>query len=91
VVGKSPLIAHPNLVDHIVLARAHARNLVGPRVEHHVAANWALTTHAVRVIKVVRARLEAVGLARQRAARAEVDDVPLEAGLHRLLVDGPEL
>src|SRR5688500_1425236 len=88
---EAHLIAQPNLVDRLVLTRTDAGDGVRLAVEDEVAAHRALPAHRVGMIEVVGTRLEAIGIARERATRGEVDDVALEAGLHRPVLDDAQL
>src|SRR5581483_7684764 len=84
------LVAQPDLVHGLVLPRLHAHDLAAPRLVADRAADGAVPADRVAEREVLRARAEAIRLARERSAGAELDDVALEPGRERSAVEGPQ-
>ena len=74
-VGEAPLVAHPELVDVLVLARHEAIDLAARVVHFVVAAGGAARAHRRRRVQLPRAHGEAEVLRGQRADGADVDGV----------------
>ena len=78
-------IADPAVVDVVVLMRGDPDQLPAPLPHRHVAADRAPGAHRLRVVHVPGAGLEAPHARGESADGAEVDDVPADRRLQRLV------
>ncbi len=89
-VAEAALVAEPPVVDLVVVARQHPHDVLVADGELDVALARAERADRSRVLDVPGAGAEAVGLRRQGAHRAELDDVAVEGGDVGLVVEGPD-
>jgi hypothetical protein len=87
-VGEAALVAQPAVVDLLVVAGQHAQDALVAHGEADVALRRAQRADRAGALDVPRARAEAVRARRQRAHRAELDDVAAERGDVRVAVEG---
>ncbi len=87
-VGEAALVAEPAVVDVVVVARQDAQDALVADGELDVALRRAERADRAGVLDVPRPRAEAVGLRRQRADRAQLDDVAAERRDVRVAVEG---
>ena len=69
------LVARPFLVHIVVDARQHAQHLPPTAVDADVGADRVHHVDAQRLGQLPRTRFERIGLAGQRADRAQIDDI----------------
>jgi hypothetical protein len=90
-VGEAALVAQPPVVDLLVVAGEHAQDAVVADREADVALRRAQRAQAAGLLDVPGPRAEAVGLGRQRAHRAQLDDVAAERRDVRMAVERPDV
>jgi hypothetical protein len=90
-VGEAPAVADPAVVDLLVVAHVDAHDAVVADGQGDVALAGAHRADRAGALDVPRARAEAVGLARQRADGAQLDDVAAERRHVRVAVEGGDV
>jgi hypothetical protein len=79
--AQAALVAHPGLVDRLVVARHQAQQLRAARAGHHVAPAGAAGAEGAGFLEEPHALAEAELGGGERADRAEVDDVEIVVGV----------
>ena len=89
--AEAALVAEPAVVDVVVVAGEHPGHALVADGELHVALARAEGADGARVLDVPGAGAEPVGLRRQRAHRAQLDDVAVEGGDVGAVVEGADI
>ena len=90
-VREPTLVADPLVVDLAVVLRQHPDELAAPRLRGDPAAARAAIARRVGAGHVERARAEAERRRRKRADGADLDDVPTEDAVVRLVLEDSDL
>src|SRR5918997_1821977 len=91
VVAEAPLVAGPEVVHVLVGKRLTAHELLGPSLVREWAADGAVRAHAGCRLEVPRPGNETVRPSEQRADGADLDRVPGEVAVERLVREGEDL
>jgi hypothetical protein len=84
---EAALVAEPAVVDRGIVTGEHAGHALVADREPHVALRGAERADRAGVLDVPWASAEAVGLGRQRSYGAQLDDVAVEGGDVRAVVE----